>query len=283
MGTKTTSINHDAELKLLKNQLEQLANDSEKKDAELKRSKNQLEQLTNDSEKKDAELKLSKNQLEQLANDSEKKDGHTKHELELLKAEIEDANATTASKLDHHDNAIDDLYSKQQSQQEQQEEEKQKLLVPQKDELDRKDIAPVESNDTKVIPETDEVEKSVAENTDVASHAILAWIVLYAEVKGRPEIKTLFESYEMFHNKDVYQKILIVWDSAQDGSIEILDTLGKTAADDIITIDLTSEIDLDLEKEQFEPKHRRNHCFGRGPGYCQMLYNKMLVDVFASA
>merc|ERR1712183_1045165 len=72
---KTTSINHDAELKLLKNQ---------------------LEQLTNDSEKKDAELKLLKNQLEQLANDSEKKDGHTKHELELLKAEIEDVNVTTA-------------------------------------------------------------------------------------------------------------------------------------------------------------------------------------------
>merc|ERR1712183_701355 len=91
----------------------------------------------------DAELKLLKNQLEQLANDSEKKDGHTKHELELLKAEIQDVNVTTASKLDHHDNAIDDLYSKQQSQQEQQEEEKQKLLAPQKDELDRKDIAPV--------------------------------------------------------------------------------------------------------------------------------------------
>lgn len=128
------------------------------------------------------------------------------------------------------------------------------------------------------------VPTALFETTTTKSTPLSAWIVLFTHLKGRPvELQTFFESYEMFqNNKNVYQKILIVWDSAQNDSIEILANLGKIA-DDIITIDITTETDLNFEAEQFEPKDKRGECANRGSGYCQQLYTKMFVDVFASA
>lgn len=95
--------------------------------------------------------------------------------------------------------------------------------------------------------------------------------------------QTWLESYKMFQNKNAYQKVLIVWDSSQDDSIEILETLGKIA-DDIITFNLATEtpIDLNLRKEQFEGM-QSSDCFNQGTEYCQQLLTKFYVDVFASA
>ncbi len=125
--------------------------------------------------------------------------------------------------------------------------------------------------------------------TLVGDPNLSAWVVIYdhfARNQGETEMQML--SYEMFHNREVYQKILYVWDSSQADDIDYLNRyIPQKLKDDIITIDIATEMSalsgiVDI-KADFATAQMSNSCFGRGRGYCEMLYVKMNLDAAVHA
>ncbi len=109
-----------------------------------------------------------------------------------------------------------------------------------------------------------------------------AWIVIYDHfARNERETEQQMLSYEMFHNREVYQKILYVWDSSQADDLHFLTKyIPEKLRDDIITLDLNTEMNVVDIKGDFASSSANlaNNCFRRGKGYCEMLYIKMNID-----
>lgn len=119
-----------------------------------------------------------------------------------------------------------------------------------------------------------------AKLVDPSNEPEFAWIVVYHHLKKRePETDLFMKSYEMFHNKELYQKILYVWDSSQDDELDsLLRHIPPSFANDFMHIDLVTETDL---KRDFNQDKYKAGCFGRDIGYCEMLYVKTVLDLAA--
>eukprot|EP01068_Selenidium_serpulae_P012523 Selendium_serpulae@DN5834_c1_g1_i1.p1 len=113
---------------------------------------------------------------------------------------------------------------------------------------------------------------------DGSDDAPEAWVVIYHQFKDRQyDTIHLMRSYMMFHNEEVYSKVLFVWDSSQDDALEhLLRYVPAHLAEYVIWVDLSTETDL---KRRFERHQMRNDCFGRGLKYCEQLFVKMNLDV----
>jgi hypothetical protein len=116
------------------------------------------------------------------------------------------------------------------------------------------------------------------------------WIVIYYHFRHWvPETKLFMETFEMFHSPSVYQQILYVWDSSQDGdSLEeyLLPHIPPDLAHYFLFLDLETEAKK-IKRASFDPTSSKSkrytdhpeYCFDRTPGYCGMLYYKTQMDV----
>jgi hypothetical protein len=116
--------------------------------------------------------------------------------------------------------------------------------------------------------------KDMVANTDDAD---FSWVVMYHHLTAfQEETKRLMQSYEMFHNKQIYQKVLYVWDSSQGDSLEgLLPYIPAHLSDNFLHIDLATESTL----KQVFGAVPKNGCFGRDVRYCEMLFVKTQLDV----
>jgi hypothetical protein len=112
------------------------------------------------------------------------------------------------------------------------------------------------------------------------------WMVIYHNFKRMPEETRLFlQTYEMFNNQNLYQKLLFLWDSSQDGdSIDyILPHIPSHMSHHFLFLDLATETPS-LKRDVVKPtRYKRAKCFGRGRDYCLMLFYKTQLDLFVQA
>jgi hypothetical protein len=111
------------------------------------------------------------------------------------------------------------------------------------------------------------------------------WMVIYHNFKRMPEETSLFlQTYEMFNNQNLYQKLLFIWDSSQDGdSIDyILPHIPSHMSHHFLFLDLEKETPS-LKQDMSGVRYKRAKCFGRGRDYCLMLFYKTQLDLFVQA
>jgi hypothetical protein len=107
------------------------------------------------------------------------------------------------------------------------------------------------------------------------------WMVIYIHFQRTEAETVLFlQTYEMFNNQNLYQKLLFVWDSQQNDSLDfVLPHIPPQMSNHFLYLDMATETTLKRDFEHQE-HYTREKCFDRGSGYCGMLFYKTQLDLF---